>query len=237
MNTHTNKTIIVLGATGGIGSALVKRFYEENYNIVISSRTLENLNALASEFDPSRILVVAGDATNKNDVINVFSEAQKRFEIIDAVVITTGEWERSGLDTPLDDLIEIAEKHFKVFFLPSLVVEGYASDFFQKQGHGLIANISSHAAIRPKLKNNFTYAAMKAAARSLTISLRDALKETKVRTTDIQPAIVNTPKAPLTDEQRPLAVQPKAIAQWIIDNIDNPDIPEEKLFDSPIVLD
>lgn len=235
-----NKTIIIVGATGGIGRVLSKVFHELGANVVLASRTIEKLNELQSSLGEDRVLVVATDATSVGDVKNLFKKSKERFGTIDGVVISAGTWERLSIDNTIEEAGESADRMYKSIYLPTLTVGKAAQEFFCKQGYGLIANISSHAAVRPWLKGNLTYAAMKAAARQLMLALRHELLETDVHVVDIQPAIVNTPESAHllnTGPKRKAAVQPEAIANWIADLLGKRRVPAEKLFDSDVKLD
>ena len=56
MNDLKNKNIIVTGASGGIGNAIVKKLYESEANILASGTKIEKLEGLKSKFDNLKIL-------------------------------------------------------------------------------------------------------------------------------------------------------------------------------------
>ena len=58
----SNKTVIVTGASSGLGFAMAKAFLDLGYNVVGNARTQERLDAAAAELgNPDRFLGVAGD--------------------------------------------------------------------------------------------------------------------------------------------------------------------------------
>lgn len=233
-----NKVIIIIGATGGIGRVLSKRFVEAGATVVLSSRSEDKLRDLSEDVG-EKALPIQADASRLEDVEALFKKTQEHFGTIDAVVMTAGSWKRLTTDEPTSVAADLARSHFDALFLPSFVVGYIAQKFMREQGHGLIVNLSSHAAFRPELKGNLTYGPMKAASRHFILSLRHELEGTGVRLTDIEPAIVNTPdnsKLLDTPEKQAGAVQPEDIASWIIEHFDDPEIPATKLFDSKIVL-
>ena len=231
------KVIIIIGASGGIGSALAQYFSDAGARLTLSARNIEKLNALKEGLKTDSI-VVQVDATKIEDVRNAFSKTKDAFGHVDAVVISAGTWKQLRIDATEEEALTLANEHYQSIFLPGFVAGSVAQKFFRTQGYGLIVNISSHAAVKPELSGNLTYGPMKAASRHFVLALRNELSETNVRVVDLQPAIVNTPdnKGLDTQEKRDGAVQPKDIAKWIANNIDNPHIAQEYLFESSVVL-
>lgn len=233
-----NKTIIIIGASGGIGSVLAREFSREGAKITLVARTKEKLEEVAGTLEYEH-LVFPADATNAEQIENAFVQTKQTFGKVDAVVISAGTWKQLSIDAKTGEAIALSDSHYRSIFSPTFVVGFIAQKFFREQGQGQIFNISSHAAIRPELSANLTYGPMKAAARHFILALSHELKGTNVQVSDLQPAIVNTPDAAGfldTAEKREKAVQPESIAQWIIENFDNPGLPTEKLFDSKLVV-
>ena len=56
MSNLTNKNIIITGATGGIGNAIVKKLNESGANILATGTKIEKLNELKTKFDKIKIL-------------------------------------------------------------------------------------------------------------------------------------------------------------------------------------
>lgn len=235
-----DRIVVIFGATGGIGSVLSRKFHSEGAGVVLVARTQSKLLELAKDLGNERVLVKAKDLSDLYTVDALFKEIENEFGMPDGVIISVGSWQQVSIRSSFSDAFSLAEAHFRNLFLPCFGISFVAQKFLVGQGRGgLIANISSHAAVR-LLRGNLTYAPMKAAARSLMLNLREELVGTGVRVTDIQPAIVNTPDNLSFLNERGLdpaeAVQPEDIADWIIKNFDNPEIPAERLFESSVVL-
>ena len=64
-----NKTVIITGASSGIGKACAIAFGRRGANIVVSGRNKENLEQAAEELRKTgaQVLAVAGDVSNEND--------------------------------------------------------------------------------------------------------------------------------------------------------------------------
>lgn len=235
----SGKTIVVVGATGGIGRVLSRYFYELGANVVLASRTKDKLEKLQAEIGTYRSMAVPTDASLVPSVFNLLNKASDRFKSVDAVVISAGSWERLSINSSAESALISQKKLFESIYLPTATVAGVAQGFLRGQGFGLIANISSHAAVKPELEGNLSYGPMKAAARHYMLALRHELADTGVSVTDIQPAIVNTEEAKDlldTEEKRSKAVQPQTIAKWIAKQIGQKEVPAEMLFDSDVVL-
>ena len=71
MSDLTNKNIIITGASGGIGNAIVKRLNESNANILATGTKIEKLNELKTKFDKIKILKFD---ISQNDKIEEFIE-------------------------------------------------------------------------------------------------------------------------------------------------------------------
>jgi NAD(P)-dependent dehydrogenase (short-subunit alcohol dehydrogenase family) len=81
------KTIIVTGASQGIGAALVKTFLERDYSVVASSRNMTR----SSAFVPSdKLALVDGDIGQLATATKIVETATSRFRSIDALINNAG---------------------------------------------------------------------------------------------------------------------------------------------------
>ncbi|MBX4199023.1 SDR family oxidoreductase [Candidatus Parcubacteria bacterium] len=229
-----DKTIAISGGSGELARVLAREFTLQGANVVLFSRSMSKLQLVADTLPPEQTLAVAADASNAEEVEQVFERAAERFGNVDAVVMSTGSWAQVGIDDSVEDASAHADAHYEAFFKTSFVTSFVAQQVFRAEGHGLIVNISSHAAVKPELTRNLTYGPMKAASFHLMKALRHELKGTGVRVTDIQPATINTPK--VAPDKRADAIQPEDIAGWIIEHFNDKDIPESVLMDKTSVM-
>ena len=79
------KTVIVTGASGGIGAGLVEEFLKRGYNVVATS-----LQASRSFTASASLVVVDGDISKQETAAKVIDAAVKRFETIDVLVNNAG---------------------------------------------------------------------------------------------------------------------------------------------------
>lgn len=97
------KVVLVTGASGGIGSAIARRFAAEGARVALHAhRHPARARALAEELQPAECLVVSADLTREGAVKRLFGAVLRRFGRIDTLVVNAGAWE--ARDVPLADM-------------------------------------------------------------------------------------------------------------------------------------
>ncbi|HBR54612.1 MAG TPA: oxidoreductase [Flavobacteriaceae bacterium] len=186
-----NKTVIITGASSGIGEATALKLSKEGANVVLTARRKERLQELKSKIEKEggKAIVVAGDVTNKNDWQHLQKEAKDTFGSIDVLVnnaglmplsyvknLHTDEW-----DTMVDVNIKGVLNGVSAV-LPTMIE--------QKQGH--IINISSVAAYK-YFPGGAIYCATKSAVKMFSEGLRQELAPNYgINVTSIEPGAVDT---------------------------------------------
>ena len=186
-----NKTVIITGASSGIGEATALKLSKEGANVVLTARREERLQELKSKIEKKggKAIVVAGDVTNKNDWQHLQKEAKDTFGSIDVLVnnaglmplsyvknLHTDEW-----DTMVDVNIKGVLNGVSAV-LPTMIE--------QKQGH--IINISSVAAYK-YFPGGAIYCATKSAVKMFSEGLRQELAPNYgINVTSIEPGAVDT---------------------------------------------
>ena len=98
------KVVVVTGASGGIGSAVARRFAEEGARLVLHYRRgRDRAEALRKELSGADALLVRADLTRESDVRRLFGVAAKKFGGVDTLVANAGSWETR--DIPLHQMI------------------------------------------------------------------------------------------------------------------------------------
>ena len=82
----SGETVIVTGASHGIGAAIVKAFLERSYNVVATSRSISKTGSALS----SKLALVDGDISRPETAEAVTKTAIERFGAIDHVVNNAG---------------------------------------------------------------------------------------------------------------------------------------------------
>lgn len=86
-----SKTVIVTGASSGIGKAIAKLFVEKGFNVVMNASNEENLNKAYQELgSPSNVITVAGDISVKEVGEKLAQSAIQKFSSIDILINNAG---------------------------------------------------------------------------------------------------------------------------------------------------
>ncbi len=105
-----DKVVVVVGATGGIGSAVARKLADAGATLVLAARDSSKLDALAGELSATEVLCVPTDITDLQQVETLMQKTVQHFGQIDALVNAAGagilkQWnklEPADLDAMLD---------------------------------------------------------------------------------------------------------------------------------------
>jgi NAD(P)-dependent dehydrogenase (short-subunit alcohol dehydrogenase family) len=187
-----NKTMIVTGASTGIGKAIARLFLEKGYNVVMNSKNEENLVRTFIEFgSPLRAVMVAGNVGDKALGQQLLLKALERFGAVDVLINNAGVFTpKPFLDVEEADLDRFLNINLKgTYFTTQAVMQ----HMIQNNG-GSIINIGTvlvdHAigglpASAP--------IASKGAVHALTRQLAAEFGKYNVRVNAIAPGVIRTP--------------------------------------------
>ena len=105
-----DKVVVVVGATGGLGSAVSRKLADAGATLVLAARDSSKLDALASELSTTEVLCVPTDITDLSQVETLMQKTVEHFGQIDALINAAGagilkQWnklEPADLDAMLD---------------------------------------------------------------------------------------------------------------------------------------
>lgn len=161
------KSIVVTGASSGMGKAIVECFAREGANIIAIARRKERLDALAESLKDAsgKVIPFAGDISNEQILNEAIDLAVKEFGRLDVLVNNAGVMDDMG---PIGDVKnDMIEKVFSVNVYGPMYAMRKAVQVFLAQGDGgNIINVASLGAMRSCA--GAVYTASKAAVVSLT---------------------------------------------------------------------
>ena len=186
----SGQTIIITGASSGIGEAAARRCVADGANVVLFARRAERLTALAAELDPSgaRVLSVVGDVTREEDRARLISDSIAQFGRIDGLVNNAGFGQRGPIEqVPLDAI----RRNFETNVFALLGLTQKVIPVMRAAGRGRIVLIGSVAGkiARPLTS---TYDATKHALEAFADGLRGELKPFNIHVAMVRPGFIIT---------------------------------------------
>ena len=207
------KRAIVVGASSGIGAALVRKLAHEGFVVAAVARRLDSLEALAAEVNRDgerRVLPFAHDVHDTASAKPLFDRIVASMDGLDAVVYCAGVMPRiteEQFDIGLDrEMVEVN-------VIGAMAWLNLAAERFQVQRGGILVGVGSVAGDRGR-RGQPAYCASKAALHTYLESLRNRLSRHGVRVITIKPGPVRTP---MTEglEKMPLAIDADTAAEGI----------------------
>ena len=181
-------TVLITGATAGIGEAAVRAFAAAGWHVVATGRREDRLKGLATIISDSRVHPLAFDVRDDAARDAALDSLPEDFRQIALLINNAGlalglepaqaasidNW-RTMIDTNITSLVSMTHR-----LLPQLV-----------ERKGAIINLASVAANYPYPGGN-VYGATKSFVRQFSLNLRSDLIGTGVRVTSIEPGMVET---------------------------------------------
>lgn len=180
-------TILITGASSGIGAACAERFAQAGVNLVLLARRLDKIKKMASDLSEKhgvQILVYQADVTIKSDVQAVYDD------LLEKKIRVTILLNNAGLALGLDYFHEANTDDWDVMIDTNLKGLLYVSRIFSADmvdsGEGHIINMGSISGLDTYEKGN-AYCASKYAVHALTKAMRIDLLGKHIRVTEINP--------------------------------------------------
>jgi 3-hydroxy acid dehydrogenase / malonic semialdehyde reductase len=180
---------LITGATSGIGAACAQRFYDEGYDIIITGRRQERLDAMAATLDSERVYRLCFDVRNRNQVVNALIELPPEWKKIDVLVNNAGL--ALGLSTFFNGNIDHWDTMMDTNVKGLLYVSRAVSQGMIERKSGHIINIGSIAGKEVYMNGN-VYCASKHAVDALSKAMRIELAEFGIRVGAVHPGAVET---------------------------------------------
>lgn len=186
------KTILITGASSGIGAGMAREFAQKGYNLAICARRLERLESLKQELESQygiQVIAKTLDVTNYDQVFEVFRAFKADFGTIDRVIVNAGvgEGRRIGKGN-----FEINRATVETNFISALAQCEAAVEIFRAQNAGHLVVISSMSAMRGMPKHLTAYGASKAGVAHLAEGIRAELINTPIKVSTIFPGYIRT---------------------------------------------
>ena len=184
------KTILITGATSGIGLAAAKKLAKSKNQLILCGRRQRKLDEISSELSKtSNILSLCFDVSEKNEVTKLLDNLPEGFSSIDILINNAGN--AHGMDTiqdgSLEDWDNMIDSNVKGLLYVSRII---IPKMIEKQS-GHIINIGSLAGREVYEKGNI-YCATKHAVNAISKAMRIDLNKTGIKVSEINPGLVET---------------------------------------------
>ena len=213
-----DRTVLVTGASSGIGRETALAFAAAGANLVLVARRPKVLAKVAAEARKvgAATLVATADVTQPEAVTAAFRKAVKRFGAVDIVVNNAGVLiPAKVVDLRTSDL----QRMLDVNLIGALHVMQEAVKVMRRQGSGHIVNVASLAG-RRGFSPLGGYCATKFALVGLTEALRTELVGERIHVSLVLPGVVDTPMAAVAQADPETAeVWPAALTMppsWVV---------------------
>ena len=201
----TNRTVIITGASQGIGAGIARRFGEAGANVIVHYRgSKAGADAVVDEIDAKdgKALAIQAELAGEEGSRTLIAEALKAYGGLDVLINNAGIFPISPL---LDMSLEDWQAMYAANVETAMLCTKEAATHMKDVGGGAIINIASVSALNPASAHSH-YNSAKAALVMLTRSAAQELGEFNIRVNAVSPGLIARPGI---KEQ-----WPEGVARW-----------------------
>ena len=218
------KSILITGASSGIGRTLAFEFSRRGYALGLSARRLELLESLRDELGrETQVAIAKLDVADLERVPEVLHKIADQLGGVQIVIANAGVGERSY---PGEGTFHLDSKVIEINVLGAMATIDAGTEILKKEGGGQIVGISSVAGFRG-LSTTPAYSASKAALSTYMEGIRNNLKQHKIAVTVLNPGFIDTP-INTHRKSRPFVISAEKGARLMADMI------EKKVWSSTV---
>ena len=186
------KTVFVTGAAYGTGHAIAQRFAEEGWNVFISGRNGEQVEAAAASIAEKYGVYAKGFVTtefNQEEVRGIFSEIRELGYTVDSLVLNAANLGIGQVSLEVD--IEEFMSVYNINVGWNFMMAREAALGMKEKGGGTIVFITSNSALRVT-ENRCAYCSSKSAILGMSKSLAVDLGKYGIRSNCVLPGMIKT---------------------------------------------
>ena len=221
---NMQKSILITGASTGIGRALAFEFSPRGYALGLCARRMELLESLRDELGgETQVAIARLDVAELESVPEVLHKLADELGGVQIVIANAGVGERSY---PGEGTFHLDRKVIEINVLGAMATIDAGAEILKKEGGGQIVGISSVAGFRG-LSSTPAYSASKAALSTYMEGIRNHLKKHEIAVTVLNPGFIDTP-INSHRSSRPFLISAKKGARLMADMI------EKKVWSSTV---
>ena len=184
-----DKSALITGAGGGIGSATVKRFAEEGATVILSDINEKGCEKVLKEIEEKggKGSIILADVTKEDEIVSLFSKVKKDYERLDILAnIAGGDFENQ---VAVDEIsYEKMSYNIDANLKSCILCCREAAKIMMEQRYGKIVNMSSLVYRGSPMQ--FTYSAAKGGVFAFTRSMALTLGMYNITVNGLAPALV-----------------------------------------------
>lgn len=184
-----DKTVIVTGASEGVGAAAARLFADAGANLMLVARGKKKLEAIAEELrDRTQVEIFPMDVADPEACANVFKKANFEFGRVDVLINNAGFHSRGAVESvSADDLGKMIDVNLRA----PIMLTRIALPYLRESGSGAIINVGSLAGRTP-VPGSAAYSASKAGLRTFTYAIAEEMTDNKIKFAVVSPGPIDT---------------------------------------------
>ncbi len=205
-----NPTLIITGASRGLGAATAQIAARMGANVVINARSETDLKMIAEQIpENGKVLAVRGDVGEENDCRLLVLKTIEEFGRVDAII------NNAGIIEPIAAIAKSSpanwQKSLNINLLGPMMMTQAALPYLRKR-KGRVINVSSGAAVKA-IQGWGAYCTAKAALNHFTRVL--ALEEPAITAISFRPGVVDTAMQKIIREEGANGMQRERYTQFV----------------------
>ena len=189
MSDLAEKTVIVTGASLGVGAATARAFHKKGANLVLIARGREGLEALADSFNAAdRVSVEPLDVTDIGSFEQVLERAKQRFGSVDVLVNNAGFHARGVVESiSTDEIGRMIDVNLKA----PMQLTRLALPFLKQSDQAAVIQVASLAGRTP-VPGSASYSASKFGLRAFSLALAEEMADSDIKFACVSPGPIDT---------------------------------------------
>ena len=185
-----NSTVLITGATSGIGKATAELLAKNNFRLILCGRREERLKQLEEDLGSlTELTTLQFDVRSREDVFTAVKNLPKEFQQIDVLINNAGN--AHGLDPIQDGSLDDWDAMMDINVKGLLYMSKAIIPQMIERNNGFIVNIGSTAG-KEVYPNGNVYCASKFAVNAINKGMRIDLNQYNIRVSAIHPGLVET---------------------------------------------
>ena len=209
------KTVLITGASKGMGNSIAKKLAEDGANLILVARTEETLKDLVKSLGGGNHKYYACDLSDIKKVFDLSENISKDFERIDVLINGAG----IGVYKPIEEVnFDEWEKSFSIGLDAPYFLTQKLLPLLGKSEKSLVINIGSGMGVIPA-PGRSVYCSLKFALRGMTLSLAEEFKRTKIQFVLLTLGSVLTGFGPKTIEEKKNEGKAYLTPEWVAERV------------------